>query len=125
MILPTKTVDLPRDCDFLFKPATQANLVLFAHLVDHTMTGVLCRNESGMPVRVPRKLKLGVVQEMDYENCFQAEIDVDFAMTRPKSDTANDLRLKSENESSSSTSISEMETQLPNGVMIYGNTHAT
>ena len=83
ILIPTKSVPLPRDRDFLFEPSAQVNLILFAHLVDYEMTGVLVRNDSSKPVQVPRKFKLGRVLEIDYKNCFQANIEPEFTITPP------------------------------------------
>lgn len=43
LILP---VPLPDDRDFLFHPATQTNLTLYTHIVDHETSKVLVRNTS-------------------------------------------------------------------------------
>ena len=132
VILPTKFIDLPENRDFLFELITQANFTLFAHLVDHIMTGVLVRNEIDSLIQVSRKLKLGNVLEMDYEKCFQASIEPDFAMTIPKASKEYPSKeflesLKEIPNSSrktlndTSAFFSRRETRLFNGVMVYGN----
>ena len=35
ILVPTKTISLPNDRDFFFEPYSQANLVLYVHLVDY------------------------------------------------------------------------------------------
>lgn len=79
----TSTLSLPEDRDYIFEPTTQANLILFAHLVDSKMTGILARNDSDHQVEIPRKLRLGVVTEINYENCFQADLGPEYASTAP------------------------------------------
>ena len=130
IMLATAQIKLPEDRDFLFEPGP-ARLSMYAHLVDHTMSGVIARNDSNVPVQVPKRMRLGHVCEVDFDNCFHAKIDSDFAL-RP----AMDFALKSAQSldfSSTSlhtlatstdippTSLGPMETRLPNGVMLYGN----
>ena len=45
IILSTREVNLSQDRDFLFKSVVQLNLVIFAYLVNHKITGILVRNE--------------------------------------------------------------------------------
>lgn len=126
VILPIKPIDLPANRDFLFAPTTQANIVLFSHLVDYTLSGVLARNETDSPIQVPRKLRLGNVLEMEYENCFQTSIEADFATVRPSS-KSSDLKMpgKSLPPDSRSWNTGAQETRLPNGVMVYGDPQVT
>lgn len=79
----TSTLSLPDDRDYIFEPTTQANLILFSHMVDSKMTGILARNDSDHQVEIPRKLRLGAVTEIDYENCFQADLSPEYASTAP------------------------------------------
>ena len=80
ILIPTKSVLLPKDRDFLFEPSAQVNLVLFAYLVNYEIIGILVRNNSSKSIQVPRKFKLSKVLEIDYENCFQADIEPEFAI---------------------------------------------
>ena len=128
IMLQTRSVNLPADRDFFSDPVAQTNLTLFAHLVDHTMTGVLVRNTTKLPIQVPKELRLGDVFKLEYKNCFQASVEPDFAMTHPK-------RMPPVVEAPSALSMpiflntatqtGKQETCLPNGVMIYGNTQET
>lgn len=90
----------------------QSNLTLFSHLVDHTTSGVLVRNESQRAVCLPRKQKLGLVTEVFYENCFQVGLDLDAVEMPP--------RAASLHESCQGIKVSavdpSLETKLPNGV---------
>ena len=61
---------LPNDHDFLFYPATQANLTLFTHIVDHQTSKVLVRNASSETLCIPRRHKLGHLIDIAYDNCF-------------------------------------------------------
>ena len=48
---------------------------MYAHLVDHDMSSILVRNDSDLPIQISGKTGLGSVTEMDYDNCFQADVD--------------------------------------------------
>ena len=77
---------LPNDRDFLFHPATQANLTLFTHLVNHETSKVLVRNGSSQAIWVPRRHKLGHMVDIAYKNCFLADAhSVRDAATSPPS----------------------------------------
>ena len=136
MMLPTKPINLPPDRDFIFEPVRQANLSMFAHIVDHNMSAILVRNESNKVVQLPRKLRIGNVQEMDYEHCFLTDLDhsvtgkgsdlehcslTDFELAGSKSTgpmTTNMAPNQSENDHS--RPLLAEENKLHNGVMIYG-----
>ena len=60
---------LPDDRDFLFHPATQPNLTLFTHIVEHQTSKVLVRNASNKTLRIPRRHKLGYLIDIAYNNC--------------------------------------------------------
>ena len=128
VMLQTRSVNLPADRDFFFDPVAQTNLTLFAHLVDHTMTGVLAKNTTKLPIQVPKKLRLGDVFELEYKNCFQASVEPDFAMTHPKRVppvVEAPLALSMPTFPNTATQTGKQETCLPNGVMIYGDTQET
>ena len=78
-MVPTKPLALPENRDFLFEPSAQGKLTMYAHLVDYGMSGVLVRNDSNSSVQIPGKTRLGNVTEMDYDNCFHADVETDFA----------------------------------------------
>lgn len=69
-MIPILSVSLPDDRDFLFHPATQTNLTLYTHIVDHETTKVLVRNTSDRPLRISRQQKLGHIVDIHYDNCF-------------------------------------------------------
>ncbi len=135
LIVSVSSKSLPDDRDFLFEPTGAANLCLFAHIVDHEMTGVLARNESEHPVQIPKRFCLGSVTEMEYENCFQVELSTEMAMTPPRRTTswikkaaglaavgaAAFAATVSPNSASPDGTVGRHEMQLPNGVMVYGN----
>lgn len=72
-MVPLKPILLPDDRDFLFHPVVQANLTLFAHLIDHETTKVLVRNTFDRPLRISRRQRLGQVVNIRYNNCFLVE----------------------------------------------------
>ena len=72
--IPVSEFDkLPPERDFLFEPIQQANITLYAHIVDSKLHSVLAKNESNHTVQIPRKHRLGTVSELDYENVFFTE----------------------------------------------------
>ena len=83
VLVKTSTLSLSEDRDYIFEPTTQVNLILFAHLIDSKITEILVRNDSDHQVEIPRKLRLGVVTEINYENCFQADLGSEYASTVP------------------------------------------
>ena len=44
IIVLIRPLKLPKDRDFLFKPSVQGNLIMYSHLVDYKILGVLIRN---------------------------------------------------------------------------------
>ena len=84
--IPVHHVTLP-DRDFFFEPE-QSQLSLYAHLVNASMTAVLAKNDSDQAVKVPRNLRLGTVQEADFDNCYHVtsgqEDVAELATRRPK-----------------------------------------
>ena len=83
-MVPISSTSLPTDRDFLFEPVKQVNLSLFAHLVDYDITAVLAKNDSDYPIQIPYRLRLSSVVELDYENCFQINMEPELAKTPPK-----------------------------------------
>ena len=66
---PGKALALPQDPDFVFEPQTLDALSAYAQVVDHTMTAVFVRNNSDLPITLPRKQKLGKVSGYDAADC--------------------------------------------------------
>ena len=46
---------------------------MFAYLVDYKMSAILIRNDFNSSIQILKKLKLGYIQELDYDHCFYAE----------------------------------------------------
>lgn len=113
---------LPNDHDFLFYPATQANLTLFTHLVDHETSKVLVRNDSSQTIWVLRRHKLGHIVDIAYDNYFLANAhSVRDAATSPPS---SQHLLNSDTSSSFLPNDSSLERILSNGVKVYKDTAA-
>ena len=74
---------LPADRDFLFEPTDKANVTLYYHLVDALTAEIVVRNDSPIPVELPRKFRLGQVSEVHYNECFHIA-DKDLATKPPK-----------------------------------------
>ncbi len=84
--VPVHHASLP-DRDFFFEP-DQGPLSLYAHLADASMNFVIAKNSSDQAVKIPRNLRLGTLQEADFDNCFhvtEGRSDVaELATRRPK-----------------------------------------
>ena len=63
--------------EYLFESEEILNLTAYAHLVDASIKAVLLRNESDIPVQVPRNYRLGRITEMNYINAFHIFDDDD------------------------------------------------
>lgn len=61
---------LPNNRDFLFHPATQANLTLFTHIVDYQTLKVLIKNACNKTLCILCRHKLGDLINIIYDNCF-------------------------------------------------------
>ena len=77
-MIPILTVPFPDNRDFLFHPATQTNLLLYTHILDHKTLKVLVRNTSDQPLRIAHRQKLGHIVNISYNNCFLADADSTF-----------------------------------------------
>lgn len=120
MMAPTKALDLPIDRDFFFEPIAQANLVLYAHLVDHKMTSILIRDESNSPMQLSQKSNLGnVTLKSNTETVFRRLSSRVFAMTLPTKPPPGIYV------ATPSIPREIPETRLPNGVMVCGDAHST
>ena len=84
--IPVHHASLP-DRDFFFEPDSSP-LSLYAHLVDASMTAVITKNDTDYAVQVPRNMKLGTIQEADFDNCYyitEGKADVaELATRHPK-----------------------------------------
>lgn len=83
VFVSTNSLSLLSDRNFYFEPTQQPKLFLFAHLMTHNTKDVLVQNKSNLPVQVPQKLKLGVVIEVPFDNCFNAAIKIKLTAVLP------------------------------------------
>ena len=122
MMLPTKSIPLPPDRDFLFEPECHASLTMYCHLIDAGNVGIMVRNDTDSPIQIPRKFKLGNVSEIGFDNYFHVDMPEarDLAKLPPSSSIPTESIPRVISHSSQS-----FETQLPNGMMVYGDEHAT
>ena len=118
-MIPLAPVSLPNDRDFLFYPTNQANLTLYAHIVDHITTKILVSNTSDCSLHIPRHQKLGHIVDICYENCFLADAQAtfDFAAFPPRAQPFFDLHTGV----ALAPTDTLIETQLDNGVKVYGD----
>ena len=73
--IPIHHSAIPDDRDFLFEPSASISLALYAHLVDADVHQVMARNDSDQAIQVPRNLRLGTIQEVDFDNCYHVTSD--------------------------------------------------
>ncbi len=69
-VLIVKTA-LPQNRDLLFEPDCHTgDTAIYAHIVDHTLSAVQVRNDSDVPLVIPRKTRLGHVVEYEADGCY-------------------------------------------------------
>jgi len=56
--------------DFLFEPFNFIDLSLYAYFIDASLERVLTRNNTFKWVKIFRNLRLGIIIEINYNNCF-------------------------------------------------------
>ena len=135
MVIPIRNLNLPDNRDFIFEPTAHAKLTMYVHLVDQDTTGILAQNESSLPISIPKRMRLGGLCELPFDNCFQASLDSDVAkippseIVRPKikvntdSNSPHSVNQSTPNKSNMpSTSPSNLATEvrLNNGIRVYG-----
>ena len=126
LVLISRNLSLPEDCDYMFEPTNQANVVLFTHLVNSRVKAVLAKNDSDRHVEIPRKFRLGAITELTYKNCFQADIDLEYASTATSStqgwqEKVFHIAASADHPQISPTVLQGPEERLPNGVTVYGS----
>ena len=71
--------DIPGDRDFLFEPECSqdfgADGGVFAHIVDSSLSFVQVYNASNVPVRLPRKARLGSLVEFEQDGAYMVSSD--------------------------------------------------
>ena len=119
-MIPLVPVYLPDNCDFLFHPATQPNLTLFIHIIDHHTSKVLVKNASVQPLGIPRQHKLGHLIEITYDNCFftDEQAAINSATFPPLLQSLSDFSAGPP----LCQTYSLLETVLDNSIKIYGDT---
>ena len=95
-------------------------MTLYSHLLNHTTSRILVRNNANRSIQISRSYRLGYITEIPFENCFATSIDHDFTSTLLTSPFLFHER--------SGITISPadvgLETELPNDIKIYGNRQA-
>lgn len=119
IMIPLIPVFLPSNCDFLFHPIIQANLILYAYIFDYTTTKILVSNTFDYPLYIPRHQKLGHIIDICYENYFSADTQAtfNFATFPPRAQPFFDLH------AGIILALTDtlMETQLDNNMRVYGD----
>ena len=110
---------LPDNHDFLFHPATQANLTLFTQIVNHQTSKVLIKNTSSETLCIPRRHKLGHLIDIAYDNCFLT--DTQSAFDAATSPTLSYRPLGRSDKPLFLLTDPSLETVLDNRVNVYGD----
>ncbi len=119
VLVAFQRIKLPDSRNFLFSPAPQQHLTLYSHLLNHTSNKVLVCNNAGHAIKIPLHYRSGYVTELPYESCFATSADIDMASTPPTSPT-----IFHDRNGISIPPAGDMETELPNGIKIYGDKEA-
>ena len=118
--------DLPADRDFIFEPAQHDSLSVCAHIVDHTMSEILVRNDTDQPITLPKRTKLGRVVEYEAQGCYAVEADVQDLAHRPAKATQTSWIKKTVAAAmavaaafNAATTLPQTEVAHPTGVIMY------
>ena len=76
---------LPDSHDFLFQPFLQEHLTLYSHLLDHTSSRIVVRNNADRSIQIPWSHRLGYITKILFQICFATSVDHDAASTAPTS----------------------------------------
>ena len=131
MTVPIEHATLPDDRDLIFEPDQLDALTLSAHIVDHNMSRVIVRNDTDLPVTLPRRARLGQVLEYEAEGCFQIDPKHATIADRPPKKVRKSLSIKqtlctllgltAAFNASTSPAATPCETTHATGATIYGN----
>ena len=118
-VIPLVWLPLPDNWDFLFHPTPQANLTLYAHIMDYETSRILVKNASDWPLHVPRRHKLGHLLDMTYNNYFLIDTQSAYnaASVPPSSHSFSDLSAGP----ALPPADASIETVLENGIRVFGD----
>ena len=119
-LVNVRQIPLPDFRNFLFQPFPQEHLTLYSHLLDHTSSRILVRNDADRSIQIPQSHRLGYITEISFENCFATSVDYDAASTPPTSP----LLFHKRNGITIPPVDAGLETELLNSIEIYGNSQA-
>ena len=60
--------------DFLFELIAYADITLYTHLIDIKIHKVLVKNDTDRTVKIPKKTRLDILFELDYENVCEKNV---------------------------------------------------
>ena len=89
LMIPIQQPELPPDRDLLFEPLEHVKgVAVYTHIVDCNMTAVQARNDTNTSVVLRKDTLLGTVVEYEVEGCYMADPDIAiFAAAGPNSKT--------------------------------------
>ena len=70
--IPVEHGDLPSG-DYMFEPSNDCPVALYAALVDSAFHAVLARNDTDRPIRLPKKLRVGEVMDLEADGCYHID----------------------------------------------------
>lgn len=119
IMIPLSPISPPDNRNFLLHLIIQANLTLYAHIVDYITTKILVSNISDPLLHILQHQKLGHIVDICYKNCFLANIQAIFnsAVFLPKAQSFFNLYAGIAL-APTDTDI-PMETHLNNGIEVY------
>lgn len=81
--MPIYHLSLPEDQNFFFQPTSYLTFNMYAHLLGHTNTKVVIRNNSNRNIWLLKKQKLGIISEFFIENCFSIKLKANITESPP------------------------------------------
>ena len=75
------SLSLSNDRNYLFEFIKQFNVIFFAHIMNNRIITVLIKNDFDYQIEIFRKFKLEIIIKLDYENCFEINLNHEYAST--------------------------------------------
>ena len=85
MAISIKSVDLSSDRDLMFESEQLDELTLSIHIVDHSLSRIVIRNDTDLPITLTRYVRFDKVFEYEAEGCYSVQIDMKYAPMIEKS----------------------------------------
>ncbi len=101
-----KVKNLFADRDFLFESSSSILVFIYAHVIDARTSEIIVRNEFAKSMKISKNFRLGIAQEIQYDDCFYALQKHHFALqVSRKNRITKKLKVDTAIESSSKSSV--------------------